>query len=118
MLDKKRRNLFIIGVFLVISIGAYLQYQNSFLYWDAIGLFVESVDPVEEANVILLSEDALSRYHRISGVLLEVDEEGSVVLGYERGDEMDEVYLLTQEHSLALETDSAYFALGERYYWV
>ena len=118
MLDKKRRNLFIIGVFLVISIGAYLQYQNSFLYWDAIGLFVESVDPVEEADVILLSEDALSRYHRISGVLSEVDEEGSVVLSYDRGNEMDEFYLLTQEHSLDLETDFVYFALGERYYWV
>ncbi len=118
MLDKKRRNLLIIGVFLVISIGAYLQYQSSFLFWDAIGLFVEPVDPVEEADVILLSEDALSRYHRISGVLSEVDEEGSVVLGYERGDEMDEFYLLTQEHSLDLETDSVYFALGERYYQV
>ncbi len=118
MLDKKRRNILIIGVFLVISIGAYQQYQSSFLYWDAIGLFVEPVDPVEEADVILLSEDALSRYHRISGVLLEVDEEGSVVLGYERGDEMDEFYSLTLEHSLDLETDSVYFALGERYYQV
>ncbi len=118
MLDKKRRNVLIIGVFLVLSIGAYLQYQNSFIFWDAIGLYIESVDPEEEADVILLSEDALSRYHRISGVLSEVDEEGSVVLSYDRGNEMDEFYLLTQEHSLDLETDFVYFALGERYYWV
>lgn len=118
MLDNKRRNLLIIGVFLVISFAAYLQYRNSNIYWDAIGLYVVSVDEVEEADVILLSEDDLSRYHRISGVLLEVEEEGTVVLGFNREDEMDEFYSLTEEYSLDLEEDYVYFTLGEKHYRV
>lgn len=51
-----------------------------------------SYDKVGEADVILLSEDDLSSYPRGSGVLLEADKEGIVVLGCDREEVMDEFY--------------------------
>jgi len=116
MLDNKRRNLLIIGVFLVISIATYLQYQNTIIYWDAIGLYVVPVEEVEEADVILLSEDVLSRYHRIAGVLSKVDKRGTVVLGFDRKDEMDEFFSLTEENSFDLEEDFVFLTLGGKHY--
>lgn len=61
-----------------------------------------SYDKVGEADVILLSEDDLSSYPRGSGVLLEADKEGIVVLGCDREEVMDEFYFLFEEHSLDL----------------
>lgn len=116
MLDNKRRNLLIIGILLIISIAAYLQYENTIIRWDDIGLYVLPVDDVEETEVILLTEDVLSRYPRVSGVLLEADERGTVVLGFEREDEMDEFYSLTEEHSLDIEEDVVSLTLGEKHY--
>ena len=116
MLDNKRRNTLIIGVFLVFSIAAYLQYENSIILWDDIGLYVLPVDDVEETDVILLSEVVLSRYPRIPGVLLEADERGTVVLGFDREDEMDEFYSLIEEHYLDVEVDVVSLTLGEKHY--
>lgn len=61
-----------------------------------------SYDNVGEADVILLSEDDLSSYPRVSGVLLEADKEGIVVLGCDREEVMGEFYFLFEEHSLDL----------------
>jgi len=118
MLANKRRNLLLIGFFLVISVAAYLQYGNTIIHWDDFGLYVMLVDDVGETSVIPLSEDVLSRYPRLSGVLLEADERETVVLGFYREDEMNEFFSLAEEHSLDLEEDFAYLTLGEKHYWI
>jgi hypothetical protein len=82
------------------------------------GLYVTSVDDVEETEVIRLSEDVLNGYQRIMGVLLEVDKRGTVVLGSDRKDEWDEFFSLSEENSLDLEEDFVYLTLGEKQYRV
>ena len=116
MLDSKRRDFIIIGVLLVLSIAAYVEYEKRIAYWDALGVYVMPLGDYEEADVIQLSEEVLSRYPRIEGVLLEVDERGTVVLGYDRKDEMDEFLSLSEDHSIELRGNYTYLALGEKKY--